>query len=211
MRPAIAPVTLEDGGGIAGTIVNTTTGGPIAGVRVAAGRIEHTDRKLGGYGGCATSDVRGNFAVRGLAPGVYNVQLLSSPQGRKFTAQVVKGVRVTAGEDARADLRVVEGRRLQGKVVEAGNGQPIARVYVHCDHASHPYSGAASAGTYTDDRGQFEFYVLPGPASVCLSGGEASVESTVTDDRDPDPIVLKQGFDPSAKPPETTFPYRVRG
>ncbi len=144
MRTAIAPVTLEDAGGIAGTIVDATTGAPIAGVRVAAGRLEYSGRIFGGNGG-PPDRTRGNFAVRGLAPGVYNVHLLSSPQGRKLTARIVKGVRVRASEDARADLRVVAGRRLHGKVVEAGNGQPIARLYVHCDYGSHPYSGAASS------------------------------------------------------------------
>ena len=94
----IAPVTLEDAGGIAGTVVDAATGQPVAGANVGAQRIEHTERILDGDWGTAISDAQGHFLVGGLAPGVYNLLFGSSPKGRRFTARAVEGVRVRAGE-----------------------------------------------------------------------------------------------------------------
>src|SRR5262249_47747704 len=98
----IPPVTLEDAGRITGTVVDATTGKPVAGARIGAQRIEQTARILGFNFGDTLSDARGHFVVGGLAPGVYNL-LFGSPKGRRLTARAVEGVRVKAGEDARAD------------------------------------------------------------------------------------------------------------
>ena len=139
--------------------------------------------------------------VGGLAPGVYNLLFESSPTGRRFTARAVEGVRVKAGEDARADLRMIAGRRLHGTVVEAGNGQPVAGTNILCYSASHPRSGAACQGTYTDEHGRFEYFVPPGPALVYVNASDSKATLNVPDDRDPDAVVLKRGYDPNAKKP----------
>ena len=47
--------------------------------------------------GYAISDAGGRFRIESLASGVYNVRLLRSPRGERFTAQAIEGVRVTAG------------------------------------------------------------------------------------------------------------------
>ncbi|MFI5460545.1 MAG: hypothetical protein ACHRXM_34455 [Isosphaerales bacterium] len=115
---AIAAVTLEDAGGIAGTVIDSTTGKPVEGVRVGAQLIEiKLDEPLGGGGGVAFSDARGHFQAGGLAPGVYNLLFMASPKGRRLTARAVEGVRVKAGEDSRADLVMIEGRRLLGTAI----------------------------------------------------------------------------------------------
>jgi len=197
----IPPVTLADAGGIAGMVVDAGTGQPVAGARIDSQRIEHTDRILGGGWGSTISDAQGHFAVGGLAPGVYNLLFGSSPKGRRFTARAVEGVRVKAGDDARSDLRMIAGRRLHGMAIEAGNGKPMAGVNILCYNASHPRSGAACQGTYTDEHGRFEYFVPPGPAFVYINASDSGVTLNVPDDRDPDPVVLKQGYDPNAKQP----------
>ncbi|MGO9463028.1 MAG: sigma-70 family RNA polymerase sigma factor [Isosphaeraceae bacterium] len=197
----IRPVTLEDAGGIAGTVVDAATGQPVAGARVGAQCIEHSDRILGGNWGSAISAAQGHFTVGGLAPGVYNLLFQWSPKGRKFTARAVEGVRVKAGAEARADLRLIAGRRLHGTAVDAGTGEPLAGVNILCYNASHPRSGAACQGTYTDEQGRFEYFVPPGPAFVYINASDNAVARNVPEDRDPDPVVLKQGYDPKAKQP----------
>jgi len=199
--PIIPPVALEDAGGIAGTVVDAGTGQPVAGARVGAQRIEISGRILGGGGGSPISDAQGHFAVGGLAPGVYNVLFESSPKGRRFTARAVEGVRVKAGEEARADLHMIAGRRLHGTAIEAGTGKPLVGVNILCYNASHPRSGAACQGTYTDEHGRFEYFVPPGPAFVYINVTGIVLAQLVPDDRDPDPVVLKQGFDPNTKQP----------
>jgi RNA polymerase sigma factor (sigma-70 family) len=197
----IPPVTVEDAGGITGTMVDAGTGQPVAGARVSAQRIEHTNRILGGNWGSTIADAHGHFAVGGLAPGVYNLLFGSSPKGRLFTARVVEGVRVKAGEEAQADLRVIAGRRLHGTVIVAGTGKPEAGVNINCYNASHPRSGAGCQGTYTDEHGHFEYFVPPGPAFVYINGSDSGVTLNVPNDRDPDPVILKLGHDPNAKQP----------
>jgi RNA polymerase sigma factor (sigma-70 family) len=197
----IPPVTVEDAGVIAGTMVDAGTGQPVAGAGVSAQRIEHTNRILGGNWGSTIADAQGHFAVGGLAPGVYNLLFESSPKGRLFTARAVEGVRVKAGEEAQADLRMITGRRLHGMVIVAGTGKPEAGVNILCYNASHPRSGAACQGTYTDEHGRFEYFVPPGPTFVYINASDAGVTLNVPDDRDPDPVVLKLGHDPTAKQP----------
>ena len=125
---------------------------------------------LGGGGGDATSDAHGHFQIGGLAPGVYNLFFEASPRGRRFTARAVEGVRVKAGEDARADLVMIEGRRLHGTAIYLYDNTPMAGAHVHCYSSSYPRSGAACQMTYTDDQGRFEFFVPPGPARVYIPG-----------------------------------------
>ena len=203
----LSPVTLEDGGGVAGVAIDAATGQPVVGARIVAQCLEFSDRILGGGSGRATTDAQGHFAVGGLAPGVYNLLFNSSPKGRKITARAVEGVRVKAGELARADLALIEGRRLHGTVVDASTGEPLAGVNILCYNASHPRSGAACQGNFTDERGIFEFFVPPGPAFVYINASGNGLTLNVPADRDPDPVVLKQGHDPNAKPASPVIPF----
>ena len=73
--------------------------------------------------------MHGHFQVGGLAPGVYNLLVRGSPRGRRFTARAVEGVRVRAGEDARADLSMIEGGRLHGTAIYKYDNTPMAGAY----------------------------------------------------------------------------------
>ena len=143
---------------------------------------------LGGGGGHTTSDANGLFQIGGLEPGVYNLLFDASPRGRRFTARAVEGVRVKAGEDAHADLLMVEGRRLHGTAIYRIDNTPMIGTNVMCYNSSHPRSGAACQGTYTDDQGRFEFFVPPGPAMVYIPADKKIV--SVPADREPEPISL---------------------
>jgi len=198
----IAAVTLDDAGGIEGTVIDSTTGKPVEGVRVGAELIEiKLDEPLGGGGGGAFSDARGHFQAGGLAPGVYNLLFMASPKGRRLTARAVEGVRVKAGEDSRADLVMIEGRRLLGTAIHVNENTPMARVPVSCYSAARPRSGAACQTTITDDQGRFEHFVPPGPALVYIGipalGSRHMKTLTIPSDRDPEPVRLEMNDDPA--------------
>ncbi len=197
----IPAVTMEDAGAVAGTVTDAATGRPVAGAVVSGGCIEITAR-IGGHGGTAVSDAQGHFRIGGLAPGVYNVGLRSSPKGRRFLAREFEGVRVQAGREARAELLMVEGRRVHGTAVFAVTGEPVAGASIACDSRR----GGGSQWTHTDQRGHFERFALPGPVLVYMSpdgtGPSSPARKTfiVPEDRDPEPVTLQRGYDPNARP-----------
>jgi RNA polymerase sigma factor (sigma-70 family) len=186
----IPPVTLQDAGGIVGTVIDSGTGKPVAGAKVGAGYLEWgLGVILGGGAGGAISDAHGHFEIGGLAPGVYNVYFKSSPKGRRFTAREVEGVRVSAGKNARADLVLSEGRHLHGTAIYLYDNTPMAGVWVQCESPPIPRSGGVRQSTYADDQGRFEFYVPPGPAVVSISCDRKVV--TIPTHRDPEPVRLE--------------------
>jgi len=208
----IAPVTLDDAGGIAGTVVDAATGQSVQGARVGANTIESDGRDNIGAGR-TISDARGHYRIGGLAIGVYNLCLESSPRGNPFTAQAVEGVRVSAGEDAPVDLKMVKGRRVQGTVVDATSGKPMSGVSILCISPALPSSGNAGRQVDTDDQGHFEFFVPVGLAYVYIRDSDPYSSPfvdgphlrtlSISADRDPEPLLFKRGAgaaNPSPKP-----------
>ena len=188
----IEPVALEDTGGIAGTVIDAATGRPVEGAQVSAQAIERRAQLRGG-GGLAISDASGRFQIGGLAAGVYNLLLDGSPRGERFTARAIEGVRVRAGFDAAADLKLVAGRRIHGTATDARTRKPLAAAPIRCYSAARPGSGNAWQSTQTDDQGHFELFVPDGPARVFIGmpgsvGYLREVTLTVPADRDPEPI-----------------------
>jgi RNA polymerase sigma factor (sigma-70 family) len=190
---AIAAVTLDDAGGIAGAVIDSSTGKPVANARVAAQLIEQGALRpfryglpQGGAGGEASTDASGRFMVDELGPGVFNVLLVDSGRGKRFTARAVEGVRVKAGDEARADLVMIEGRRLHGIVTDFAEGKPMAGIAVQSYNPAHPRSGHWELSTTTDNAGNFELFVPPGWADVYCRGHYQ--HRTVFADREPDPI-----------------------
>ena len=195
----IPPVTLEDAGGIAGTVVDSTTGRPVEGAKVHASWIEAYGSTLVGTG-WAISDAQGRYRIGGLPPGVYDLYLDASPRGKRFPAPAVEGVRVEAGAEASADLKLVEGRRIHGTVVHVKTGKPMSGASVLCSNPALPNSGHAGEMAITDEQGRFEFFVPPGLACVYLQGstpmaikGPDTRTLIVAADRDPEPLRVAGG------------------
>lgn len=208
-KTALKPVTLRDAGGIAGTVINSITKQPVAGAQVGVELVELPDTVLGGGGGKATTDAGGGFVIGGLGPGTYNLLFYGSPNEKALVAQAVEGVRVKVGEDTRADLSVITGRRLRGVAIDTVTNKPMAGAWIMCHSLSHPRSGAACQSVRADELGQFEFFVPPGPVfvyigSAGLVGRSHKKHLIVPDDQDPEQVILERrypvGFDSSPRP-----------
>ncbi len=217
LEGALGPVTLADAGAIAGTLIDVATLRPVEGAIVRANRIEYykSNHKLIGAG-WAITDTTGRFRISSLSTGVYNLCLHDSSRGRPFTAQAVEGVRVAAGDDALADLKLVAGRRIHGTVVDDSTGKPAADMAVACSSSALPISGNSGQVALTDGQGCFEFFVPPGRAVVYLSKYSPYIDGvhirilTVTNDRDPDPVVLKAGTEPLGSRRSFTQDVRIQ-
>jgi protocatechuate 3,4-dioxygenase beta subunit len=215
----IPPVTLEEAGGIAGTVLEGAKGRPVEGAKLRVNQIEDDGRTLIGSDGAMT-DAHGRFRVGGLPPGVYNLCVHSSPRGERFPAQAIEGVRVRAGEDVPADLKLIAGRRVHGTVIDIHSGKPMSWVPIFCSSSARPSLPKAA---FTDDQGHFEFFVPPGPACVDLDtstrdvnareaeNGASSQTLIVAADRDPDPLRLgvRRGPNDSSRRRAVTPPLSI--
>jgi hypothetical protein len=116
-----------------------------------------------------------------------------APPNFPRTAAANDGVVVEPGKVATADLVVVDGRRLWGRVVDADSGQPMPGRQVGYYGPAAP-RGGANLGTTTDSKGEFSFRVPAGPSYVYIMdgwgrGAEANV--TVPENQDLGPAVLR--------------------
>ncbi len=198
----LEPIVLEPAGGISGTVTDTTTGLPVAGVIVGAQLIEYRKRILGGWGEGMTDD-QGRFIIVGLEPGVYNV-LFETARGRaRATARANEGLRVTAGALTPANLTVVEGRPVRGIVIDQETNRPVGGALVGCYGPARPDSGAAVQSRTTDEQGRFTFHVPPGEQRVYIMDGSFSSLSkrtvVVPDQGEIEPVRLLR-TNPSAGP-----------
>lgn len=186
---------------IEGVVVDSATGKPLAGEYVLAQAQEHGPDKMGHLGaGFAQTDADGRFVVGGLSPGRFNVLFAGSAflegKPQTTTAVAIEGLNALAGRPTRADLRVIAGRRLAGKVVDATSGQPLAKIHVGSHGLARPQSGAACMMTRTKADGSYEFYVPPGVTRIYVAEATPPIEDSnrtldVPADRDLVDIVLK--------------------
>jgi hypothetical protein len=111
---ALAAQTTEPppSGSLSGTVTDSSTGTPIAGAVVAAGKAS------------AKTDAQGRYTVTGLAPGP--IQLMSGHPGYSVA---LKSATVIAGLTVSVNLALPPHARITGKVIDE-NGDPVANIVV---------------------------------------------------------------------------------
>ncbi|HEY2250788.1 MAG TPA: M56 family metallopeptidase, partial [Planctomycetaceae bacterium] len=195
-KDAVAAVKLVRAAKVAGVV--TRSGKPLAGVGIGAQAVA-PDIQSGGWGDAKT-DAGGNYVIGGLAAGEFNIMLLDGAD-KTLTAPAYAAAELKSGETYQADFSLSVGRRLAGRVVEAQSGEPIVNCTVGYYGAARPRAGAACLSAETNSRGEFEFFVPPGPSHVYIAESRESMPESSRDvdvpvDRDPDLVVLKAGPKP---------------
>ena len=194
----LGTITAPPGGRVTGRLSDAATGAPIRAARVGA-QLVSQHRLIfdtGGWGE-ARSDETGRYEISGLLPGQYNVLFIGVLKNPKLVSPGREGVKVEAGKAAAADFAVREGRRLSGSVVDVATGKPLVNWSVGYYGADRPQSGAACRMVKTDAKGNFEFFVSPGPSRVYVAQGnyvglgETRRTVEVPNDRDLGNIVLQ--------------------
>jgi beta-lactamase regulating signal transducer with metallopeptidase domain len=184
-------IELVEAGSIEGRVVDGRTGQPLANISVACGGLA-TNYSAGWAQ--ATSGADGRYRIGGLTPGAYNV-IFESPANSARTAAANDGVLVDPGKVTTADLVVIDGRRLWGRVVNAASGRPMPGIHVGYCGPARPWGGPCLVGT-TDANGEFSFRVPPGPSYVYIMDGKHSGPGTnadvvVPENQDFGPTVLR--------------------
>ncbi len=161
---------------VVGTVTDSRTGKPVAGVMVngSAGGPRWGENSVR-----ATTDAAGKFALHGVAK-ADKVSLFVYPRPDEpylpFRTTVAGRPGLT---EIRADLTLVRGVRVKGRVVEKGSGKPVTGAGVHytalADNKLHAAlmgdrrgEGGAFQGTGPD--GRFEMTVLPGAGIITAQG-----------------------------------------
>lgn len=114
-------VMLMPGCTLEGTVTHQGTGRPAPGTQVQAVRRVRVQRLYER----STTDERGRYRIDNLPVGRYTVRAII-PDNAEWTAAVRPNVILRPDQIAQANLTLIEGLSVRGRVVEAGTDTPIA-------------------------------------------------------------------------------------
>ena len=155
---------------IEGHLRYTGTGAPVENAMVAIQSIDLT----GGWSQTIT-DANGNYLLKNLSPGMYNVFLYEGPEG--WTAVAKESIKVVEGQTLSAiDLTLVRGGFVTGRVTDQETGEPIPNHPIGFRDAARPRSQAKGYAMKTDQNGAYRCYAAPGPASVIASAPQGYLD-----------------------------------
>ena len=151
---------------IEGRLTYADTGAPVKDASVALQGIHPTTGS-----GRANVDANGNYLLKNLPVGMYNLYLNEGPEG--WTAVAQELIRVAEGQTvSKMDLILVQGGFITGRVTNQDTNEPIADHHISFHDAARPESQAAVHGTETDENGAYRFRAAPGRAMVYTSAPE---------------------------------------
>ncbi|HEX8292415.1 MAG TPA: carboxypeptidase-like regulatory domain-containing protein, partial [Pyrinomonadaceae bacterium] len=105
---------------VSGRFVTADTNQPLANMTVGYGTIDPRGRRVGGYGGAATTNARGEFQTEGFAPGRYAAFAAAGPQeSPEFYSDPVP-FEVTDADVAGLVVRLKRGATVAGVVAIEG-------------------------------------------------------------------------------------------
>ena len=177
-KPSPRPAT----GTIAGRVVDSETGAPIAGAIVSVTVMRSTERPPQ-----VEADDRGGFRLSGLAAGDYRID--ASPAEHKpthiyavfnldpLTSSPLKPSLHLAAGEVRDDIviRLERALAVEGRVLDE-SGEPMADARVSLERLSTAGSGGGSE-QLTDDRGAFRLYGFSaGSYRVCVAPPHSPVD-----------------------------------
>ena len=114
-------------------------------------------------GAHANVDANGNYLLKNIPPGTYNLYLDEGPDG--WTTVSKERIQVDEGQTvSNVDLTLVRGGFITARVTDGDTDEPIANSYV-----SFEPSGALGHGGRTDETGIYRFYAAPGTVRVSSS------------------------------------------
>ncbi|MBN1294423.1 MAG: carboxypeptidase regulatory-like domain-containing protein, partial [Candidatus Latescibacteria bacterium] len=112
----------------------------------------------------ATTDSNGNYTIKNLSAGFYNVFIYDNPD---WTVTTFKNEQVHAnGITKDVNLTLTKGGYVTGRITEKDSGEPIAYHEIFLRDASRPDAQYYSHRTITDTMGFYRFRAAPGEATV---------------------------------------------
>jgi len=115
------------------------------------------------------TDDEGRFEMRGLPEGGGNIFPMDHPSDGPWTYRAIDNLALHPGKTAEVTIELIEGCLVEGEVLDAVSGDPIAGVSVGMYGPARPRSGAAIITAKTDDKGRYRFRLPPGQTQLYIS------------------------------------------
>ena len=116
------------------------------------------------------TDAEGRFEFTGLGEGNANIFLTDHPNDGPWTYRAAADTELRPGQTAKVAIELIRGVQVEGKVVDASNGNPVAEVGVGVYGPMRPRSGAAIVSAKTDNDGRYRFRLPPGQTDFYICG-----------------------------------------
>jgi len=163
---------------IAGRVVDSETGAPIAGIRPTYGRISKDNPESGSYLGGLPTNSRGEFRFEGLEPGHYTLAASSRFDGGEFYSDPIV-FDVVDRNITDLELRAVRGLTLSGLVLpDSETNKTLAqigplRITVNVRSGSNSPANTSTGSSLVAADGSFQIGGLrPGKATLFLYSSE---------------------------------------
>lgn len=148
---------------IEGRLSYAETGEPVVNAKVD---LRNADSYDGSWG--AHVDENGDFIVKNLGPGTYNLFLdyiHKGPEG--WTAAARLGIEVSEGQTvSNMDLTLIRCGLITGRVSDKDTDEPLGNVIIYFHDAARPESQRSQHSTDPDETGVYRFHAAPGRVLV---------------------------------------------
>jgi RNA polymerase sigma factor (sigma-70 family) len=159
-----ARLTMQPEARVRGRVVTRLPGMTLAGLKVGL-QSTNDSRQIWRE---SRTDAEGRFEMRGLPAGKCNIFLYNQPSDGAWAYRAIDSLPLHPGETAEATLELIEGLLVEGQVVDADSGNPIAGTSVAMYGPARPHSGAAVLSAKTDEKGRYHFRLPPGATRFYL-------------------------------------------
>ena len=155
---------LRPDGRISGVVTYAGSDDPVPNAHVLARIMDDNEFSVG----TATTDKYGQYEIAGLSPGMHQVTAsVATPYEKPGWADVtIENIKVEEGKtSANADIELVRGCRVTGKISDEETGAPIPRVLVSARPAEK-YTQICYGMNFTDGDGVYVLRTVPGDVSI---------------------------------------------
>ncbi len=116
------------------------------------------------------TDAEGRFEFDGLAEGTANIFLKDHRNDGPWTYRAAADTKLRPAKTTEVTIELIRGVQVEGRVVDAMTGNPVAEVGVGVYGPMRPRSGAAIVSAKTDNDGRYRFRLPPGQTYFYICG-----------------------------------------
>ena len=151
---------------IEGRLSYAETGEPVANAKVD---LRSTDLHDDWWR--ASVDEDGDFVLKNLGPGTYNLFLDFVDKGLEgWTAAARKGIKVAEGQTvSNMDMKLIRCGLITGRASDKDTDEPLSNVIIYFHDAARPESQSSQHSAEPDETGVYRFHAAPGRVLVAAS------------------------------------------